>query len=503
LFVSKFVACKKPACRAKAGGDAECLLSMHDRFVIPARQARQKARALAVAALLAGFTLTHSAPALAAPNAAIVVDGKSGKILYSSNPDAKRHPASLTKMMTLYMLFESIETGRSSLKTKIKVSSRCAGMAPSKLGFKAGQTIDAESAILALVTKSANDVACAIGEYLGGTESGFAQKMTSRARTLGMSKTVFKNASGLPDPNQITTARDMATLGRALQEHFPEEYKYFSRKSFKWKGQTIGNHNRLLGRVDGVDGIKTGYTRASGFNLVTSVKRDNRYVVGVVLGGDSGKARDARMAQLVKDYMPKATKGARTAPMIAGAPSRDGSQLVAYAETDAPVPPKRPLAAEPITTASVVGANSIFALAAVEQGDASASEDVDVETITSAVIASDKVGSTIEAAAEEMPAPVEVAAISEEQAVAPADIGGWKIQLAATPTEDSAKDILERAKAKAPKALASASAYTESVVKENVTLYRARFAGFAGKDEARAACAQLTKQKFACLALSD
>jgi D-alanyl-D-alanine carboxypeptidase len=486
---------------------------MHERFVIRARQARQKARAFAVAALLTGVTLTHAAPALAAPSAAIVVDGKSGKILYSSNPDAKRHPASLTKMMTLYLLFEAIESGQSNLGSKIKVSSHCASQAPSKLGIKAGQSIGAEDAILSLVTKSANDVACAIGEYLGGTESGFAKKMTARARTLGMTKSVFKNASGLPDPNQITTARDMATLGRALQEHFPEEYKYFSRKSFKWKGQTIGNHNRLLGRVDGVDGIKTGYTRASGFNLVTSVKRDNRYVVAVVLGGDSGKARDNRMAQLVKDYVPKATKGTRTAPMIAGAPSHDGSQLVAYAEVDAPVPPKRPLAAEPITTASVVGANSIFALAAVEQGDASTSEEgtsegIDVETITSAVIASEKVEQTIEAAAEEMPAPVEVASISEEQAAAvaapaAADISGWKIQLAATPTEDSAKDILDRAKAKAPKALDDASAYTETVVKENVTLYRARFAGFADKDEARAACAQLTKQKFACLALSD
>jgi D-alanyl-D-alanine carboxypeptidase len=482
---------------------------MHDRFVIPARRPRQKARALAVAALLAGVTLTHATPTLAAPNAAIVVDAKSGKVLYSSNADAKRYPASLTKMMTLYLLFDSLESNQSNLKTRIRVSSHCAGQAPSKLGFKPGQTIGAEDAILSLVTKSANDVACAIGEYLGGTESGFARKMTSRARMLGMSKTVFRNASGLPDPNQITTARDMATLGRALQEHFPDEYKYFSRKSFKWKGQTIGNHNRLLGRVDGVDGIKTGYTRASGFNLVTSVKRDNRYVVAVVLGGDSGKARDNRMAQLVKDYVPKATKGARTAPMIAGAPSHDGSQLVAYAEVDAPVPPKRPIAAEPITTASVVGANSIFALAAVEQGDASASEEgtsegIDVETITSAVIASDKVGTTIEAAAEEMPAPVEIASISEEQAAAAAaDISGWKIQLAATPTEGSAMDILERAKAKAPKALADASPYTETVVKENVTLYRARFAGFAGKDEARAACAQLTKQQFACLALSD
>jgi D-alanyl-D-alanine carboxypeptidase/D-alanyl-D-alanine carboxypeptidase (penicillin-binding protein 5/6) len=481
---------------------------MHERIVIAARRALPKSMGFAVAALVAGATLTQAVPALAAPKAAIIVDGKSGKVLYSDNPDGKRYPASLTKMMTLYLLFDSMESGRTSLKTPIKVSAHCAGQAPSKLGFRPGQTIDAESAILAIVTKSANDVACSIGEYLGGTESGFAKKMTARARTLGMTKTVFRNASGLPDPGQVTTARDMATLGRAIQEHFPEEYKYFSRRSFKWRGQTIVGHNYLLGRVDGVDGIKTGYTRASGFNLVTSVKRDNRYLVGVVLGGDSGKSRDARMTQLVKTYMPKASKGARTAPLIAGAPANDGSQLAAYAEVETPIPPKRPIAPEPITTASVVGANSIFALSAVEEGDTSDAENdapanVDVETITSAVIASDKVTPRTQ----QMPPRVDIASLSNDEAVAAAapaaDIGGWKIQLGATPTEGSARDILERAQAKAPNALADASPYTETVVKENVTLYRARFAGFSGKDEARAACAQLTKQKFACLALSD
>ena len=446
-------------------------------------------------------------------HAALVIDANTGKTLYSSSADSRRYPASLTKMMTLYLVFEALNAGKIKKSTMVPFSAQAAAMPPTKLGVRAGKSVSVETIIYALVTKSANDAAAAIGEYLGGSEAGFARIMTSKARRLGMDSTVFRNASGLPDTGQFTTARDMATLGIALREHFPQYYDYFSTRSFTFGRKRMGNHNHLLGRIKGVDGIKTGYTRASGFNLVTSVKRDNRYVVAVVLGGDSGKARDNRMAQLVKDYVPKATKGARTAPMIAGAPSHDGSQLVAYAEVDAPVPPKRPIAAEPITTASVVGANSIFALAAVEQGDASASEEgtsegIDVETITSAVIASDKVGTTIEAAAEEMPAPVEVASISEEQAAAAAapaaaDISGWKIQLAATPTEGSAMDILERAKAKAPKALADASPYTETVVKENVTLYRARFAGFAGKDEARAACAQLTKQQFACLALSD
>ena len=392
-------------------------------------------------------------------------------------------------MMTLYMLFESIDSGATTLDKNIPVSAHCAGQAPSKLGFKPGQSIKARDAILALVTKSANDVACAVGEYLGGSESGFARKMTRRARSLGMSKTVFRNASGLPDSEQVTTARDMATLGRALQDHFPKHYKYFATKSFKYRGKAYRNHNRLLGSVKGVDGIKTGYTRASGFNLVSSAKRGKREVVAVVLGGDTGKARDQRMAGLIEKYLPKATSGRRTAAIIQGAP--DGL-AIAYA----PIPRKRP-ASEPITTASVVGANSIFALAAVDQGDTAMPEDVKEALDEQAGAAA-----PVESEAETEP---QTAAESEppEAAPEPAVAAGWKIQLAATPTRESALEILDEARNKAPQVLADASPYTETVVKEDVTLYRARFYGFSGKAEARAACAHLTKKEFACLALGN
>jgi D-alanyl-D-alanine carboxypeptidase len=443
---------------------------MLDRFVTLRRPAHDFARTVAVAAMMSGAGLYFVGNAVAAPNAAIVVDAKSGKVLYSSNADAKRHPASLTKMMTLYMLFESMNSGKNGLNTQITVSSRCAGQAPSKLGFKPGQSIKGRDAILSLVTKSANDVACAIGEHLSGSESAFARDMTRRARTLGMSNTTFRNASGLPDGAQVTTARDMATLGRALQDHFPTEYKYFATRSFKWGKNTFANHNRLLGRVDGVDGIKTGYTRASGFNLVSSVKRSNREIVAVVLGGDTGKARDQRMAGLISDYLPKATKGQRTAAVITGAPETIAENI--------PLPPRRPGTSDPIITASVVGANSIFALAAVEQGDASASDDIDTPA-----------GRAIEET------------FSDEPSRVIAD--GWKIQLAATPTQSSALEILNRAREQAPRVLANAAPYTETVVKEDVTLHRARFAGFVDRDEARAACAELSKHKFACLALSN
>jgi D-alanyl-D-alanine carboxypeptidase len=480
---------------------------MPNRTGAPGLRYGKIVRTLAIAGMVSGTACLAAGHATAAPDAAIVVDAKSGKVLHSQNPDASRHPASLTKMMTLYMLFEMIDSGRASLSTDINVSSHCAGQAPSKLGFKPGQKIGAKDAILALVTKSANDVACAIGEHISGTESAFARDMTGRAHRLGMKNTTFRNASGLPNDAQVTTARDMATLGRALQDHFPAHFGYFDTKSFKWKGNTYGNHNRLLGRVKGVNGIKTGYTRASGFNLVASVKRGDREIVAVVLGGDTGKSRDAWMENLIEKYLPKATRGERTVAMVQGGP--DG--IVTFGVV--PIPPRRPQPSQPIATASVVGANSIFALAAVdtiEQGDASMPEDAEAFS-TEQMVTERPVAQPIAPAAPQTSAPVVVAVAAApppaKTAPAPAApprvVSGWKIQLAAVPTEESAVEILNNARAKAPQVLASASPYTEAVVKEDVTLYRARFAGFSDKDEARAACAHLTKKEFACLALSN
>ncbi|MDW6024622.1 D-alanyl-D-alanine carboxypeptidase family protein [Mesorhizobium sp. BAC0120] len=237
--------------------------------------------------------------------AAIVVDGNNGKVLYQAACDDVRHPASLTKMMTLYLLFEAMESGRVSAATQIPVSDHARLQPPTKIGFRRGGTIDVDSAIKALVTKSANDVAVAIGEYLGGTEENFAALMTAKARAIGMRSTVFRNASGLPDPEQVTTARDMALLGLALRKRFPQYYYYFSTQSFAFNGRMIRGHNDLLGGVDGVDGIKTGYIRASGYNIVTSVSRGNRKLVAVVMGGDSARARNAEVAALIDRYMPE------------------------------------------------------------------------------------------------------------------------------------------------------------------------------------------------------
>jgi D-alanyl-D-alanine carboxypeptidase len=276
--------------------------------------------------------------------ASIVVDAKTGKILQETKADLPRHPASLTKIMTLYLLFEQIEAGRIRLDQKIAISERAADQAPTKLDLDPGEKIEVEDAIKALVTRSANDVACAIAEAIAGDEDAFALLMTRKARALGMKDTVFRNASGLPDKEQITTARDLAVLGRAIQDRFPRLYRFFSMKTFLWRGTQISNHNRLINRA-GVDGIKTGYTRASGFNLVTSVKLNNRAIVAVVLGGASAGARDERMRDLIDEYLPKAYAGERTSPLVAEAlPARAHPLRIA----SVPLPPPMPGSREPM-----------------------------------------------------------------------------------------------------------------------------------------------------------
>jgi len=241
-----------------------------------------------------------STPAQAAKYAAIVIEEDSGQVLFARNADSLRYPASLTKIMTLYLLFEDIEAGRLSLKSRIPVSKIAAGRSPSKLYLKPGQSISAEQAIYALVTKSANDVATAIAEKLAGSERKFAQRMTRKAQALGMSRTKFRNASGLPHSQQRSTARDMARLAIAMRRDFPEYFKYFSTQSFNWNGRKFGNHNKLLSKFKGTDGIKTGYINASGFNLVATVKRNNVRLIGVVFGGKTSRSRDAHMMDILE-----------------------------------------------------------------------------------------------------------------------------------------------------------------------------------------------------------
>jgi D-alanyl-D-alanine carboxypeptidase len=241
----------------------------------------------------------HASVDRSAGYADIVIDAGTGQIIHETNSDDLLHPASLTKMMTLYLAFQALESGRLEFDHYLRVSENAAYQAPSKLGLRIGQRIRVEDAILGIVTESANDAAVVLAEGMGESEANFAEMMTRQAHAMGMTQTQFRNPSGLPDPYQVTTARDMAILGAALINHYPQYYPYFSREGFSYAGNYYRNHNHLMDRYDGMDGIKTGYIRASGFNLVASVKRGNTRLVAVVFGGRSATARDNHMAQLL------------------------------------------------------------------------------------------------------------------------------------------------------------------------------------------------------------
>jgi D-alanyl-D-alanine carboxypeptidase len=488
------------------------------------------------------------------PYAAIVVDANSGLVLHAANPDAQRHPASITKIMTLYLLFEQIESGKLRLDSSLPVSAYAASQAPSKLGLKPGQTIQVEDAIKALVTKSANDVAVVVAEAIAGGEAEFAKLMTRKARALGMSQTVYTNASGLPDDDQITTVREQAQLGRAIQDRFPRYYRYFSTASFRYGGHAIRNHNHLLGRVAGVDGIKTGFIRASGFNLVASVRRGNRHLVAVVIGGASANWRDARMSELIEAHV---TQGAteRTAAKIVEAPSAqaqvnpsavriaaaqpgtlaNGSAVAARAAaaaTPTPPPPAapqsaaaprpapgstEPIAAIPVKTLAVRAsttaqnaAMAALAAAAAGVGQAQAHAALPTQFHTASATATPATAptrstATSEPAVSRLALPAASAAAGAGGAVDAGKTpprGSWIIQIGAFPDESEARERLQSAQNMAKAILGHADAFTERVTKGPETLYRARFAGL-DEDSAEAACRHFKRNKIDCFAVKN
>lgn len=461
--------------------------------------------------------------------AAIVVDANSGRELYSRNEHELRHPASVTKVMTLYLLFEQLEQGRLGLNSPLMISQHAAAQAPSKLGLRPGETISVENAIKAVVTKSANDIACAIAENVAGDERRFAQMMTSKAHALGMRDTHYENASGLPDARQVTTAYDLAVLGRAIQERFPRYYRYFSTHAFAYNGALHRNHNHLLGRVEGMDGIKTGYTRASGFNLLTSVHRGGRHIVAVVMGGVTAGSRDNIMAGLIQAHIGGGAS-TRTARAVVEGPQEEWpsqpvrEERVAYAQQTEDMAPMAPVqfqrrAAEPsvaqtaparekaatpvIRPAFVSGVRKVLA----ESKDAerkSARTGAKGRNSATAVAISD--GSTSSRASKG----VDIAAVSTTPSAiraakpqpAKAETGrparaGWMIQIAATDDPEKANQLLSRARSQLQGFPADARAFTEKVQKGGETLYRARFAGLE-EESAASACKALKRSGFSC-----
>jgi D-alanyl-D-alanine carboxypeptidase len=473
--------------------------------------------------------------------ASIVVDANSGAVMQATNADSLRHPASLTKIMTLYLLFERLEASKIKMGTEMSVSPHASAQAPSKLGLKPGETIAVETAIRAIVTKSANDVAVIIAETLGGSEEDFARQMTAKARLLGMSHTIYRNASGLPDDQQVTTARDMAVLGRAIQDRFPQYYSYFSIRTFTFRGRTVRNHNHLLGRVDGVDGIKTGYIHDSGFNIVTSVNRNNRHIIAVVFGGQTANARDARVRSLIDNNINIAS-AKRTAPRVvegwetAAIRAKENEQAAKEKEQAAKEPAAKaqvaaaaPEGAQPVGSTEPIKPNSVKTFV-VEPGsvrsaalspipsasrrlmlvpaDANAASVTTVATIRSEpalpLLAEPPAPApaTAQVASAGADVPIPDAALALPAKTATKSRGSWIIQVGAFDTKTEAIQRLSTVQDGLKDLLEHANPITERTEKGDKTMYRARFAGL-DRNQAEAACKNLKRSDIPCMLLKD
>jgi D-alanyl-D-alanine carboxypeptidase len=443
---------------------------------IEERQYRSHARGvscvLLVLALMSAALLAPAGEALAAKKkprapsiaAAIVVDMNSGTILHQQAADAPRHPASLTKMMTLYVLFGYLKAGKITPNSELTVTAFAARQAPTKLGLKPGTTIKVNDAIKALVTQSANDAAATIAENLAGSEEAFAKLMTETARRIGMRNTLFRNASGLPNDEQITTARDMAILSAHLIHDYPDYYAVFGTQSFSFKGRKYRNHNKLLLNYKGTDGIKTGYTRASGYNLAASVHRGDKHLIAVVMGGKTGSQRDTAMRALLdKNFAAASTTKPTAAHLVAS--------LVA--------PPALP----PVKKPTYASASAITAPAARVRAAATAEGDISEPAL-----------------------PLRASLTSGGSLPKPSSkriqySGAYHVQVGAYMTQDEAENRLGMVQQRAMDLLDGHLPFTASFIKDDKEWYRARFAGFS-KPDAQAACAALKKMSLDCAVMT-
>ncbi|WP_338610483.1 D-alanyl-D-alanine carboxypeptidase [Pelagibacterium nitratireducens] len=499
--------------------------------------------------VIAAMTLAAVSAPAAAQNvprayAGIAVDAKTGQVLYQDNANELRYPASLTKVMTLYIIFQELEAGRLKLDSKLRVSQYASQAVPTKLWVQPGSTITVEDAINALVIISANDVARVVAENISGTESQFAERMTQTARALGMSRTTYKNANGLPNSGQVTTAADQAILGRAVYLHFPHYYDYFQARSFKYNGRTYNGHNALLGQ-NGVDGIKTGYINASGYNLMTAARSSNRHIVVIGLGFNTGASRNARVAELVRTYLPKARQGDYWREAMIPRPTLLGNG-VAVASAGAAVPLNRLPPGRPVNLLPVITAEQAMQVASLSQSaSGSAPDSNEPETIPFQIVSAEDIPSRPGDNALDQATYVATGVMPSEAPVYPADdpigawiaeslqlgpqsgqvlvppapiarpdglaldtmstnsaetvpAGGWVVQVGAADSEDNAEQLLSEA-TRTYDQLANLRSYVETFERNGVTYYRARFAGFADRTQARTTCDALSQAAINCL----
>jgi D-alanyl-D-alanine carboxypeptidase len=442
--------------------------------------------------------------------ASIVIDAATGTVLSQSNPDRHLYPASLTKMMTLYLTFEAISKGTLRKNQRLSVSSHAAVQVPSKIGLEPGETIRVEDAILSLVTKSANDVAVVLAEGIGGSEARFAQMMNQRAQQLGMRNTHFVNASGLHTPLQYSSARDMATLARALIYHYPNEYRYFKTRTFFYAGATIRNHNHMLETYPGMDGIKTGYIYASGYNLVASAVRNNHRLIGVVFGGRTTVSRNNHMAELLDTGFERVggmriARKAETPPLPGGDAADDDG---ATASQNVALPVRKPASGTSFSVAErllaqnpgagntddgedddgvQVADNRSLGLVGVEQGDREQGGGA-------LYIQKQKTGTAVRII---RPTPPASTPVSGKRT---SDTDSWAIQVGAFATHDAGIAALRRVRDQLPKAITVSSQYVISpLMTSRGMIYRARMSGLS-REQATEACSSLKEN---CLILAN
>lgn len=418
-----------------------------------------KKRRLTLTVLLLLLSFLPASQVWANPRyASIVMDANTGEVLHESSADASRYPASLTKMMTLYMLFEALERGKMTLNTRMPVSAHAASMPQTNIGLRTGETLSVRDAIPALIVRSANDAAAVVAEALGNTESNFGNMMTQKARQLGMTATTFRNASGLPNTAQKTTARDMARLSSRLMKDFPQYYHYFSTPSFHYKGKTYHSHNRMVRNTQGVDGLKTGFIRASGFNVATSAKRNNRRVIAVVMGGNSAAARDQHMAQLLDRSFNQALSKPKNR-------NQHAERIIAKA----PIPVAKP---------SVGLARTTPDPAAILRGERPASSNHSASVASYVTPASFTPASSTTRVTQNVP-------LSHHDS--------WAVQIGSYYEQERA-----RAQAQAATRWVAGKVSVVEVEISNRRMYRARLIGFQ-KKQAHTVCQNLSRQGMDCL----
>ena len=461
-------------------------------MTLPA-QWRRPWRRLGIAAVALAVAINAlAAPAHAQVNgrhAVLVIDANTGRVIYQSSADDLRYPASLAKLMTLYLVFELIEQGRLNYRTKIRFSANAAAAQPSKLDVEEGTEIDLIDAIKALITKSANDVAVALAEHVAGSEQRFAQLMTRKARQLGMAATIFRNASGLPDPEQVTTARDMSTLALRLHDDFPTHYPLFATRTFTYNGDTFRNHNTMLFSYEGTEGLKTGYIRASGFNLVTSVRRGQKHVVGVVFGGATAALRNAAMRTYLNIGLMKASneKTRKAAPRFVAQANTPPAIIAA----PAPQPAQRPVpqASPPPRIVEIARVRPVLVPGAphLPQPPVVSPSADSIEALLARP-----------APHQAPPQPLTTASAPARPVVA---IGAFHIQIGSFQSQTEAERQLASIRQRAGSLLSSRSGITSEFRQGDKVFYRARYAGFDAQTTAAGVCTELKRLSIDCLVM--